>query len=224
MLVHMSCLWPLCDHGLGIQRWDSAARASPLKHGSGRAWSAARGGGVHPGCSHISGTVLLRWWQPLPGGREALWSDLTDVCLKEQREGTDITVAPVALQTPYPVFGDFSYRAQRGGTVAMLMHPDESTGVWAQIHWKENAPKVSFAVLAILWLLVGMEMITPHNGSSWGWCERKNMGEGETGALAGLRHTVTQHWRPHFVICISIARALCVVVLRIQIFIQIICA
>lgn len=50
------------------------------------------------------------------------------------------------------------------------------------------------------------------------------MGEGETGVPAGLRHTVTQHRRPHFVICISIARAPCVVVLRIQIFDQFICA
>lgn len=78
--------------------------------------------------------MLQRRWQPLPGGREALWADLTDVYLKEQRGGTDITVAPVALQAPYPVFGDFSYRAQQGGTVAMLMQPDESTGMWAQIH------------------------------------------------------------------------------------------
>lgn len=36
--------------------------------------------------------------------------------------------------------------------------------------------------------------------------------------------TVTQHYRPHFSICISIAKAPCVVVLRIQILNQFICA
>lgn len=98
-------------------------------------WSMRQGepalGTLRPGCSHI---VMLHWWLPLPGGREAFCSDLTDVCLKEQRAGTDIAAAPLTLEAPSPLFGDFRYPAQQGCTVAMLIHPDESTGMRAQMH------------------------------------------------------------------------------------------
>lgn len=62
-----------------------------------------------------------------------LWSGEPEVRLGSScfRAGTDIAVT---LQAPSPLFGDFSYPAQQGCTVAMLIHPDESTGMRAQMH------------------------------------------------------------------------------------------